>query len=65
MKPCFKILITVNFQKTHHRTIGVTDRQVTEKYQLENKALSVQSASLEAVAFPEIFRKDTINSECE
>ena len=38
---------------------------MTEEYQLENKALGAQSISLKTVAFPMIFRKDTIKSECE
>ena len=38
---------------------------MTEEYQLENKALSAQTASLETVAFPMVFRKGTKKSECE
>ena len=57
--------IAINSQKIYARTIEVIGGQVAEEYQLENKALSAQSASLETVAFPMIFRKDTIKSECE
>lgn len=65
MKPCFETLLTINSQKIYARTIGVIDGQVAEEYQLENKALSAQSASLETVVFPMVFRKGTIKNECE
>lgn len=57
--------IAINSQKIYARTIEVIGGQVAEEYQLENKALSAQSASLETVVFPMVFRKGTIKNECE
>ena len=51
--------IAINSQKIYARTIEVIGGQVAEEYQLENKALSAQSASLEIVAFPMAFRNGT------
>lgn len=58
--------IAINSQKIYARTIEVIGGQVAEEYQLENKALSAQSASLETVVFPMVFRKgSTSKNECE
>jgi hypothetical protein len=65
VKPRFETLLTINSQKIYARTTGVIGGQVAEEYQLENKALSAQSASLETVVFPMVFRKGTIKNECE
>ena len=65
MKSYFKTLLTINSQKIYARNLGVIGGQVAEEYQLENKALSAQNASLETVVFPMVFRKGTIKNECE
>ena len=57
--------IAINSQKIYARNIEVIGGQVAEEYQLENKALSAQNASLETVVFPMVFRKGTIKNECE
>lgn len=57
--------IAINSQKIYARTIEVIGGQVAEEYQLENKALNAQNASLETVVFPMVFRKGTIKNECE
>ena len=57
--------IAIISQKIYARTIEVIGGQVAEEYQLENKALNAQNASLETVVFPMVFRKGTIKNECE